>query len=98
MLIYVSKDGKLFLGFDSQILMEKLFGQTNKLRQAVEIKMGDLGEKLIQARSINPKLMTFIKSDAESEFGAVQDIMDLLRKALITKFNMVTNFKVDKKS
>ena len=98
MLIYVSKDGKLFLGFDSQILMEKLFCQTNKLRQAVEIKMGDLGEKLIQARSINPKLMTFIKSDAESEFGAVQDIMDLLRKALITKFNMVTNFKVDKKS
>ena len=41
--------------------------------------------------------MTFIKSDAESEFGAVQDIMDLLRKAQITKFNMVTNFKVDKK-
>ncbi len=98
MLLYVSKDSRLFLGFDSSILMEKMFGQANRLRQAVEVKQGNLGDLLIKARISNPKLMTFIKSDAESEFGTVQDIMDLLRKAQITRFNMVTNFKVDKKS
>ena len=98
MLIYVSKDSRLFLGFDSSILMEKMFGQANRLRQAVEVKQENLGDLLIKARISNPKLMTFIKSDAESEFGTVQDIMDLLRKAQITRFNMVTNFKVDKKS
>jgi biopolymer transport protein ExbD len=98
MLLYVSKDSRLFLGFDSSILMEKMFGQANRLRQAVEVKQENLGDLLIKARISNPKLMTFIKSDAESEFGTVQDIMDLLRKAQITRFNMVTNFKVDKKS
>lgn len=98
MLIYVSKDGKLFLGFDSQILMEKMFGQANKLRQAVEVKQENLGDLFIKARISNPKLITFIKSDTNSEFGLVQDIMDILRKAKITRFNMVTNFEVDKKS
>ena len=82
----------------SSILMEKMFGQANRLRQAVEVKQENLGDLLIKARISNPKLMTFIKSDAESEFGTVQHIMDLLRKAQITRFNMVTNLKVDKKS
>ena len=98
MLLYISKDAKIFLGFDSSILMEKMFGQTNRLRQAVEVKQENLGDLLIKARISNPKLITFIKSDADAEFGLVQDIMDILRKAQITRFDMVTNFKIDKKS
>ncbi|MCX6174993.1 MAG: biopolymer transporter ExbD [Ignavibacteriales bacterium] len=98
MILYVSKDSKLFLGFDSSILMEKMFGQANRLRQAVEVKQENLGDLLIKARISNPKLITIVKSDAESEFGLVQDMMELLRKVQITRFNMVTNFKVDKKS
>ncbi|TSA25348.1 MAG: biopolymer transporter ExbD [Ignavibacteriales bacterium] len=98
MILYISKDSKLFLGFDSSILMEKMFGQTNRLRQAVEVKQENLGDLLIKARISNPKLITIVKSDAESEFGLVQDMMELLRKVQITRFNMVTNFKVDKKS
>lgn len=98
MLLYVSKDGRLFLGFDSIILMEKRFGQANRLRQAVEIKIGELAEQLVQARMSNPKLVTIVKSDATAEFGIVQDIMDILRKVQITRFNMVTNYEVDKKS
>ncbi|NJD22233.1 MAG: biopolymer transporter ExbD [Melioribacter sp.] len=98
MILYISKDSKLFLGFDSQILMEKMFGQANKLRQAVEVKQENLGDLFIKARISNPKLITILKSDAEVEFGVVQDMMELLRKVQITRFNMVTNFKVDKKS
>lgn len=98
MILYISKDSKLLLGFDSQILMEKMFGQTNKLRQAVEVKQENLGDLFIKARISNPKLITIVKSDAEVEFGVVQDMMELLRKVQITRFNMVTNFKVDKKS
>ncbi len=98
MILYIGKDSKLFLGFDSQILMEKMFGQTNKLRQAVEVKQENLGDLFIKARISNPKLITIVKSDAEVEFGVVQDMMELLRKVQITRFNMVTNFKVDKKS
>ena len=98
MLLYISKDSRLFLGFDTSILMEKMFGQPNRLRQAVEVKQENLGDLLIKARISNPKLITIVKSDAQTEFGTVQDIMDILRKAQITRFNMVTNFEVDKKS
>ena len=98
MTINVAKDGKLYLGFDSQIMMERMFGQKNKLRQAVEVKQEELGDMLIKARISNPKLITIVKSDADAEYGVVSDVIDILQKVNITRFNMVTNFKIDKKS
>ena len=98
MTISVGKDGKLYLGFDSAIMMERMFGQANRLRQAVEVKLDALGDMLIKARISNPKLITIVKSDADAEYGVVSDVIDLLQKVQITRFNMVTNFKVDKKS
>ncbi|MCL6100133.1 MAG: biopolymer transporter ExbD [Bacteroidetes bacterium] len=98
MTINIGKDGKLYLGFDSAIMMERMFGQANRLRQAVEVKLDALGDMLIKARISNPKLITIVKSDADAEYGVVSDVIDLLQKVQITRFNMVTNFKVDKKS
>lgn len=98
MTINISKEGKLYLGFDSVIMMERMFGQANRLRQAVEVKLEELGDMLIKARISNPKLITIVKSDSDSEYGVVSDVIDLLQKVQITRFNMVTNFKVDKKS
>ena len=98
MLLYISKDGKLLMGFDSQYMMESMFGQAYKLRQASEIKMENLGDLLIKARISNPKLRTIVKADASSGYGVVSDVMDILQKAQITRFAMVTNFKIDKKS
>ncbi len=98
MTINIGKDGKLYLGFDSAIMMERMFGQANRLRQAVEVKLEGLGDMLIKARISNPKLITIIKSDADAEYGVISDLIDLLQKVQITRFNMVTNFKVDKKS
>ena len=98
MTVYVSKDSQLLLGFDSVILMEKMFGQDKRLRQASEVKMEELGDLLIRARMSNPKLITIVKSDANSEYGIVADVIDILQKVQITRFNMVTNFEIDKKS
>jgi biopolymer transport protein ExbD len=98
MMIQVSKDGKIFLGFDSAYMMESMFGQNNKLRQAVDVKLENLGELLIKARISNPKLITIVKSDADADYGVVSDVIDILQKVQITRFNMVTNFEVDKKS
>lgn len=98
MTINISKDGKLYLGFDSAIMMERMFGSANRLRQAVEVKLEELGDMLIKARISNPKLITIVKSDADVEYGSVSDVIDILQKVQITRFNMVTNFKVDKKS
>lgn len=98
MTLYVSKDSQLFLGFDSAIMMERMFGQANRLRQAHEVKLDELGDLLIKARISNPKLITIVKSDADSEYGTVSDVIDILQKVKITRFNMVTNFEVDKTS
>ena len=98
MMIQVSKDGKIYLGFDSAYMMESMFGQNNKLRQAVDVKLENLGDLLIKARISNPKLITIVKSDADADYGVVSDVIDILQKVQITRFNMVTNFEVDKKS
>jgi biopolymer transport protein ExbD len=98
MTVNISKDNALWLGFDSQIMMERMFGQKNKLRQACEVKKEELADLLIKARMSNPKLLTMVKSDANAEYGLVSDVVDILQKVQITRFNMVTNFKIDKKS
>ena len=98
MLVYIDKNGKLYMGFDSAYMMESMFGQAYKLKQASEVKLENLGDLLIKARIANPKLRTIIKADANADYGYVSDVMDILKKAQITRFAMVTNFKVDKKS
>ncbi len=98
MIVYVDKDGNIFMGFDSQTLMEKMFGAQYKYKQASPVKKEMLGETLMKARISNPKLRTIVKADATAEYGIVQDIMGILDQVNITKFSMVTNFEIEKKS
>ena len=93
MTINVSDSSKIYLGFDSANLMESIFGQQNKLREAVEVKIETLGELLMKARIANPKLGTIVKADANADYGQVADVIDVLQKVLISRFVMVTNFK-----
>ncbi|MEW6702063.1 MAG: biopolymer transporter ExbD [Bacteroidota bacterium] len=93
MTINVSDSGKIFLGFDSARMMESMFGQPNRMRQAVEVKLESLADLLMKARIMNPKLMTMVKSDSNADYGTVSDVMDILQKTLITRFQMVTNYK-----
>jgi biopolymer transport protein ExbD len=98
MTLHISKDGVIFLGFDSAYMMENMFGQKNKLRLAVDVKQENLADLLIKARMANPKLITIVKSDADADYGVVSDVIDILQKVQITRFNMVTNFKVEQTS
>jgi biopolymer transport protein ExbD len=92
MTINVSENKGVWLGFDSEKMMIYMFGQSFSLRQAKEIKMEELGDLLMKARIANPKLRTIVKADANADYGAVSDVIDILQKALITRFAMVTNF------
>ncbi len=98
MLLYVDKSGNLFMGFDSQTMMEKMFGSEYKYKQASPVKLDILGETLMKARISNPKLRTIVKADASAEYGVIQDVMDILDKVKISRFNMVTNYETDRKS
>ncbi len=98
MTLHISEEGIIFLGFDSAYMMENMFGQKNKLRLAVDVKQENLADLLIKARMSNPKLITIVKSDADADYGIVADVIDILQKVQITRFNMVTNFEVEKTS
>jgi biopolymer transport protein ExbD len=57
----------------------------------MQIDKSQLANYLVQARTMNPKLRTVIKGDREAEYGVVEDIMDILQKTQITRFNLVTD-------
>jgi biopolymer transport protein ExbD len=91
MMVYVTKEGKIFLGVDAQGLMERLFGKESKYKRAVEVDKNMLGNILIQARINDPKLRTVVKGDKDAPYGPMEDVMDVLVKAQITRFNLVTD-------
>ncbi len=93
MTISLSKDGRIFLGLDSQKLRGRLFGKENELKGSIEIPKERLADMLVQARTANPKLRTVIKGDRGSEYGVAEDVMNILQKTRITRFNLVTNME-----
>ena len=93
MTITIDRDGAVFLGVDSQFLRAKLFGKENMLRTDVPIQMNELPRKLVEARVANPKLRAVIKSDRNTEYGPVLDVMDILQKVNLSRFNLVTNLE-----
>lgn len=91
MTLSLSKDGRIFLGLDSQRLRGRLFGKENELKASIEVPKDRLADMLIQARTANPKLRTVIKGDKDADYGLAEDVMDILQKTKITRFNLVTN-------
>ncbi|MEK9137148.1 MAG: biopolymer transporter ExbD [Bacteroidota bacterium] len=90
MTLTLSKDGRIFLGMDSQRLRGRLFGKENELKASIEVPKDKLANYLIQARTANPKLRTVIKGDRGTDYGVAEDVMDILQKTKITRFNLVT--------
>ena len=90
MTLTLSKDGRIFLGMDSQRLRGRLFGKENELKASIEVPKDKLANYLIQARTANPKLRTVIKGDRGTDYGVAEVVMDILQKTKITRFNLVT--------
>ena len=93
MLVTLSKDNRIFRGFDSQVMTGRIFGQQNRLRAGVEVTIKELGDFLVRARMANPKLRTVVKGDKDSEYGIAEDVMNILQKTNITRFNLVTDLE-----
>ena len=93
MMVSISKDSRIILGFDSQRMRERIFGAENKLRAGVEVDIKQLGDLLIRARTANPKLRTVVKGDKDAEYGITEDVMNVLQKTNITRFNLVTDLE-----
>lgn len=86
----IGKEGQILLGVDSQILREALFGQGAKMKAGVLVQTSELTNLLIQARTKNPRLKTVIRADKDVDYGVIEDVMNILQKVNITRFNLVT--------
>ncbi|MBI5214976.1 MAG: biopolymer transporter ExbD [Ignavibacteriae bacterium] len=93
MMVSISKDSRVFLGFDSQKMRQRIFGEENKLKAGVEVDIKALPDLLIRARTANPKLRTVVKGDVDAEYGITEDVMDVLQKTNITRFNLITDLE-----
>lgn len=93
MTISISNDNRIFLGFDSQKLRARIFGEENKLKSGMEVDIKALPDLLIRARTANHKLRTVVKGDKDAEYGITEDVMDALQKTQITRFNLVTDME-----
>ncbi|HZM15146.1 MAG TPA: biopolymer transporter ExbD [Candidatus Krumholzibacteria bacterium] len=92
--ITVSKDERVYLNVDSQRLRGELFGTEHQLSGGVRIETSEqLATLLMRARSLNPKLRTVLKGDKGAPYGPIQDVMDVLQKVKITRFNLVTELE-----
>jgi biopolymer transport protein ExbD len=90
MTVNISAKGELYLGVDSQLLRRRLFGKEHELEASVLVPKEQLGNYLIQARTANPRLRTVIKGDKLADYGTAEDVMEILQKTQITRFNLVT--------
>ncbi len=93
MTITLSEDNRIFLGFDSQKLTGRIFGDENKLRAGLEVTKEELGDLLVRARIANPRLRTVVKGDQKADYGVAEDVMNILQKTNITRFNLVTDLE-----
>jgi len=93
MQLWITKESKIFLGFDAPYMMESIFGKAFRMKSATEVKKDDLANLLMKARMTNPKLRTIVRGDVDVEYGIIADIIDILQKTQITRFAMVTNLK-----
>jgi len=93
MQLWITKESKIFLGFDAPYMMQTLFGKEFRLKSATEVKKEDLANLLMKARMTNPKLRTIVRGDVDVDYGIIADVIDILQKTQITRFAMVTNLK-----
>ena len=65
-----------------------------KLVPSYPVQISELGDMLIAARMRNPRLRTVIKGDRDADYGPAFDIMELLQKINISRFNLLTDLEM----
>jgi biopolymer transport protein ExbD len=95
MTINVSKEGGFYLGVDRPPLMAKLFGEQARFKASMPVPKEKLFNMIKTARLANVKMRTVIKGDVNSDYGNIVDLMEMLQKQGITRFNFVTEWKQD---
>jgi biopolymer transport protein ExbD len=96
LIISISKDSKINMslgapGLDARVGF-MIPNEEGRLR-SVDFLPEQLGEKILKARLSNLKIRLILKADKEAEYGSVEDVMGILQKINMNRFNMVTELE-----
>jgi biopolymer transport protein ExbD len=80
LMVTVSEQGQIFIG------------EENKGEQ-LTVPIEDLDDVLVQMRTANPNLRTVIKADRNAEYGPIEDVMEAMSLAEISRFSLITDLE-----
>lgn len=98
--ITVSKDKRIWMDVDAQVVRAKIFGIDYAQKAGKEIKVEELSSLINKARLENlairgaqGAMRVVLKADRDSDYEVVSDIIDILQKTKITTVNFITNLE-----
>jgi biopolymer transport protein ExbD len=98
LIISISKDNKINLSLGAPRFDERMgFMKPDErgMLRSVDFLPDQIGDKILQARLSNLKIRLILKADKEAEYGYVEDVMGVLQKINMNRFNMVTELEKD---
>jgi biopolymer transport protein ExbD len=98
LIISVSKDNKINMSLGAPRLDQQVgFMKPNEngALRSVDFQPDQLGDKILQARLSNLRIRLILKADKDAEYGYVEDVMGILQKLNMNRFNIVTELEKD---
>lgn len=98
--ITVTKDKRVWMDVDAQVVRAKIFGMDYAQKAGKEIRIDELGSLINKARLENlairgaqGAMRVVLKADKDSDYDVVSEIIDVLQKTKITTVNFITNLE-----
>jgi biopolymer transport protein ExbD len=98
--ITVTKDKRVWMDVDAQVVRSKIFGIDYAQKAGKEIKIDELSGLITKARLENlairgaqGAMRVVLKADKDSDYDVVSEIIDVLQKTKITTVNFITNLE-----
>lgn len=98
--ITVTKDKRVWMDVDAQVVRAKIFGIDYAQKAGKEIKIDELSGLITKARLENlairgaqGAMRVVLKADKDSDYDVVSEVIDVLQKTKITTVNFITNLE-----
>ena len=98
--ISVTKERRIWMDVDAQVVRAKIFGADYAQKAGKEITVEELGALINKARLENlairgaqGAMRVVLKADKDTDYEVVSDIIDILQKTKITTVNFITNLE-----
>jgi biopolymer transport protein ExbD len=98
LIISISKDNRIDMSLGAPGLdaaMGFMAPNDQGMLRSVDFQLDQIGKKILDSRLRNTRIRLILKADKEAEYGTVEDVMGILQKINMNRFNMVTELEKD---